>query len=1417
MGQVFTLEEFQKLNPKNLVRWEDLVNNDFQQNSEWDTVDVQNPLNGLAAQSRLFYPRSFSVSPSLNSLNTPWFIDYGHLMFWFFFLSTFVIVMWLVTLHSLASKNIETRLPKRETRGFSRAQTGDVMTAVLPLTWSITMLMHASTHSINFDENTAATVFSFTVVAYQWGWNYYFPRDVVDKLARGPRLVGRGGIDLNQNNSNYSLLLERARLDYMTRLAARGQLSDKNGKEVMSNLLNLFSRAGTPGQTMALQSEVQLLTSAWTLATWGTEAKLNNLWFSSLKDQSIVDKNPSSLSLPNSAASWALANNGSAQFSSLNTVKPQTNFLIKNADILNSGVPSTKVKLQKFFTQPYKNTSTYTTAAQYKLQPNRYVNNTSRSLASIALVGNRLGLIHKHLSSSAHLPHQLTAKTRIAHQIHLLLRNDAMFAPMHKLAPSFTANINKFPVSKANIVPNLWLANNAQSLYNPVTLTKTLYPHTNSNINLNSVSSNNLNYKVSSGYNSINEKQQTLFSGAPYSLSFKSNNFANFDDLGLTNSAVSKEFLRKITSQVSAATSVQLQQNLSSKKKQQNFGLQISVDSSARVFNSFLVGTNYNFLNNPTSLPLNLTYANTATLLATQTFLQGVKENKLITAATVLPKQLATLRPTNLLTWVDNVPTSALNQKNIESKLLERLSFFTKNKFTSTFAEGSALKQTAFFWNPTSNQSITTSTTKKRISTNSAVSAPQNITKAWLSVTTSLNQTNKLKASQLLTSGQFKSSQLQITQTHNSLNSLIKLPLDLFSVPKTKLIKGNSVQLAVKPFWSNTTQLLSKHALPGFVLSNKVSSKPALSSFLEGATSQRPVRSTSDRSADPLNFAGKADFTTNQPFFTNHTLYTWGWLWTNSTLNFAFPSYKFQRGAFVKKPLTGFWTEPSPQYLNGVFKLENQLKAKADKEANFIEIPTINLSFSRINHKALSYPLLDSEWSHFAKTPAILTPEPAEDIDQNFIHNKWTVEINSTRRSDHTSKFKVTWGPWATFKKNSYQGGIISQDSNALAGLVGAAGSQNISTQTSLDTALFNENILPFKTSTGLTHLTPLAVSGDYTINFDGANLIQPLIPQTNKTYSALTNTFNFIHNPSTLNRKSHMYQNSSPAWSALWNFKQNISDSSWTGQKLNIAYSPSYWTDKALLTLTNKKTQSSRLKNLGIDLQFKDTALGLGKNHPLLNDLQTIANYVTTENYSTSTTNWLNRNTEFNLNFILSKLSNHLEQAIDQHLISRANYSMALDEVGSIRRLRVTKGVYLPSDTAMHVICGSKDVIHSWALPGLNIKIDCIPGFNSHRRLLLRWRGAYWGQCMEVCGRYHHWMPILIHVVHKDIFLAWCLTYLKLLDARAQELSRSLALIANVDLVTLDTTLASMLTHYNITDELSKFSTYIVSSDLDD
>lgn len=92
----------------------------------------------------------------------------------------------------------------------------------------------------------------------------------------------------------------------------------------------------------------------------------------------------------------------------------------------------------------------------------------------------------------------------------------------------------------------------------------------------------------------------------------------------------------------------------------------------------------------------------------------------------------------------------------------------------------------------------------------------------------------------------------------------------------------------------------------------------------------------------------------------------------------------------------------------------------------------------------------------------------------------------------------------------------------------------------------------------------------------------------------------------------------------------------------------------------------------------------------------------------------------------------------------------------GLTTRFRLTNGVSLPTDTPIHIICGSQDVIHSWAVPGLLIKIDCIPGYNCHRRLLIRWRGLFWGQCMEVCGRYHHWMPLLLKTSSWEVFSLW-------------------------------------------------------------
>jgi heme/copper-type cytochrome/quinol oxidase subunit 2 len=59
--------------------------------------------------------------------------------------------------------------------------------------------------------------------------------------------------------------------------------------------------------------------------------------------------------------------------------------------------------------------------------------------------------------------------------------------------------------------------------------------------------------------------------------------------------------------------------------------------------------------------------------------------------------------------------------------------------------------------------------------------------------------------------------------------------------------------------------------------------------------------------------------------------------------------------------------------------------------------------------------------------------------------------------------------------------------------------------------------------------------------------------------------------------------------------------------------------------------------------------------------------------------------------------------------------------------------------------------------VPSAGVKIDCIPGYTSHRIMTFLLTGIYWGQCQEICGRYHHWMPIVVYFMKRDIFFLWC------------------------------------------------------------
>lgn len=89
-------------------------------------------------------------------------------------------------------------------------------------------------------------------------------------------------------------------------------------------------------------------------------------------------------------------------------------------------------------------------------------------------------------------------------------------------------------------------------------------------------------------------------------------------------------------------------------------------------------------------------------------------------------------------------------------------------------------------------------------------------------------------------------------------------------------------------------------------------------------------------------------------------------------------------------------------------------------------------------------------------------------------------------------------------------------------------------------------------------------------------------------------------------------------------------------------------------------------------------------------------------------------------------------------------------------RLLRTRRTLVLPAHVNITLITNSYDVVHSWFIPGLGVKLDAVPGRSTHHTFHIDNVGFYYGQCAEICGRYHHHMPIRLCALPFEHFLVW-------------------------------------------------------------
>jgi cytochrome c oxidase subunit 2 len=94
--------------------------------------------------------------------------------------------------------------------------------------------------------------------------------------------------------------------------------------------------------------------------------------------------------------------------------------------------------------------------------------------------------------------------------------------------------------------------------------------------------------------------------------------------------------------------------------------------------------------------------------------------------------------------------------------------------------------------------------------------------------------------------------------------------------------------------------------------------------------------------------------------------------------------------------------------------------------------------------------------------------------------------------------------------------------------------------------------------------------------------------------------------------------------------------------------------------------------------------------------------------------------------------------------------------EAGQLRLLDVDNRVVVPVDTHVRFIVTAADTLHDWAVPALGIKIDACPGRLNQVSALIQREGTFYGQCSELCGVYHGFMPIVVEAVSLDKYLDW-------------------------------------------------------------
>jgi heme/copper-type cytochrome/quinol oxidase subunit 2 len=1256
--------------------------------------ELSNVIEVSTPNVRLHYPEPYIASPSFIHEEV-WFIHILHYQHWLWFMFISLIMFYFITFINVVRWCNPRVKPRRETRGVSRSKCADLITACVPVSWAISIIISESVDATDYYDGFSTGELVIGIRAYQWGWEYYYPK----------------GLDLNYNvKPSYSSVIGNS-LKY-TQASSKTVESNTFFKNINMKTTNYIS--STPLHLILSPTDNQKILNFLNFKEIGSNSLMNSMSFK--KIQTFSKTNPQEL---------------------FNT---PSDFSLRY------------LKLAKL----YINDSSITNSNSYgTIRQHNYSSSSSLSNQFVTSLDDNS--VNKFINYNYNVDSLLTSDTDCVNNTDNTVTNRLLSAKN-----------------------NLILENNIPALN-----------HLNTNTN-----SSKLSF-----HNSVIENTNNSNSGAKYM--FRHNNkkfitlnspwildFFNFSNINNSSNLMIDGY--KNTKNMTYAYEDIKSQNNSFLPAEKNTRLVSNFNLSKNNLN-FDNSPNYSITqNNNPSINNQQNLFNSANVLwGKGETLSRVLDNKVIFPLSHVPTEFNnnTSDIKGYSKFIDDLSPSLLQSKEESAS-----SFVFNTYWLSYWANTNSSNWLSTLNKPNSIMDFNylptpTDYSEYDFKNWQAVELLEDL--FWESTYTSLvqdeylntlhnvkdytlfkkheNTFNDLNKSFINKSGILSRPLIKDTTLLDNVNTISNFSEDVWMGPSlTKFKNFNTFDLesllsSIDDSYENLKSLNYLHYYNYLNTLNTNSGLTQTSSYTQVLNSFRP-----DYTENVWDFGDSYEFNFLKSNYlldeinlaTNLNDLRWHNKMTlrSSTKN-AIVTYnaiqKVFKSRFDEGRSNAKLQDISNSYVKHLFVSESKTPYESllgKNKESFFSVTNYNQNLTKNFSEIISD--LNTLNTYFSDLPFLISgqSDPSRYLWFDW-QSRWTsLEIQPSS----VARYSLLGVPYSTknFEYSTSAGDTLNDSETYLIRLSKARKS--------------------YMTNWSFTPFFYTKISNWYNVNSIFNTLFNDFSTHSLRVSLKLTN----VYWETGLN--TNLYKNQTPSYSGI-NVPGRSSgkpESSFAGQSYNTSIFADLLTKREYL-YREYFLNKGFIVNLPSDFTStpKNTLLNEIKNNYSYLDLGMLSSELSREFFYYNTNfiklmflkelsidmgNLLTKtglNTSSISNYVLFYLLN-----VDQNLKLSDNSSLLKNQFRPMKkgivnmiRLHATGAIAMPIEVRLHILASSKDVIHSWAIPSAGIKIDCVPGFSTHRIMIFLVTGTFWGQCMEICGRFHHWMPIIVYFMKRDLFFLWC------------------------------------------------------------